>query len=430
MSRTATATKTDTRFQISKPQAAFLQSTAANVVLQGGAGSGKTWAAVMKALVMASQHPGSRGMLVAPSHPQLQQAAIPHLLTIADKLGLLTTWDWHKSNNLITLPNGSEIWLRSADNPAALLGADLSWCVGDEVGLWRKQAYDYLMGRLRQPGYPHQAAFSFTPKGRNWCWEALGIEREGLEIVRATTFANPFLETDYHDRLRREYGEGSMLWQQEVLGEYVAWEGLVYPQFAVDTHVTEPPARGKFAAVIGACDWGWTNPGVLLVLGLGYDDTIYVLDELYEREQPVDWWASQAQRFADQYGVTAWYCDPSAPDNIRMFQVAGLNALPATNAVLPGLQATGGRIAAQTLLVAPGCIETVREIQTYCWRTRPDGTVRADEPEKLNDHAMDALRYGVMGYMAPVETQAIRFVEAQDVLYAFGSDDELGAARL
>jgi hypothetical protein len=80
-----------------------------------------------------------------------------------------------------------------------------------------------------------------------------------------------------------------------------------------------------------------------------------------------------------------------------MFQVAGLNALPATNAVLPGLQATGGRIAARTLLVAPGCIETVREIQTYCWRTRPDGTVRADEPEKLNDHAMDALRYGVMG---------------------------------
>lgn len=395
------------RFQCSAPQGAFLRSVAPNVALQGGAGSGKTWAGVAKALMLALSQPGARGMFVAPSHPQLQQAAMPHLLTLADALALLQTWDWHKANNLIRLPNGSQFWLRSADNPAALLGADLAWCVGDEVGLWKRQAYDYLMGRLRQPGYPHQAAFTFTPKGLGWTHECLGVEREGLEVIRATTLENPFLESDYHERLRREYGEGTQLWRQEVLGEYVAWEGLVYPQFALETHVGAPPGREAFVQLVGAADWGWTNPGVLIVLGLTRDDIVWVLREVYQREQPIEWWAAQAARLTSEFGIRAWHCDPAEPGNIAAMQRAGVpQAQAANNAVLPGLAAVGGRIAAQTLMLAAECVETIREMQSYCWKQRADGTIRADEPEKTNDHAMDALRYGVMGLLKPQLTAA------------------------
>ncbi|NLJ61627.1 MAG: hypothetical protein GX338_11850 [Firmicutes bacterium] len=378
----------------SEAQYEFIVSDAPNVVFQAGAGAGKTWAGVCKALLNARRSPGSRGMFVAPSFPQLQQAVMPHLLTLGGDMGLLTLWDWQKQQNRIVLPNGSEFWLRSADNPAALLGADLAWCVGDEVALWKRQAYDYLMGRLRQPGYPHQAAFTFTPKGRNWCWEVLGVEREGLEIIRASTFTNPFLEDDYHERLRREYGEGTQLWQQEVLGEYVAWEGLVYPQFGVDTHIIEPPA--DIVTAVGGVDWGWTNPGVMLVLGVAADGTFHVLHETYEREQPIEWWAAEAQRLTARYGVSEWHCDPSEPGNIRALKVAGVEAVAANNAVVPGIAAVSARIASRELLLAPQCVETVRELQAYCWKTRPDGTQRKDEPEKHNDHAMDALRYAVM----------------------------------
>lgn len=378
----------------SEAQYEFIVSDAPNVVFQAGAGAGKTWAGVCKALLNARRSPGSRGMFVAPSFPQLQQAVMPHLLTLGGDMGLLTLWDWQKQQNRIVLPNGSEFWLRSADNPAALLGADLAWCVGDEVALWKRQAYDYLMGRLRQPGYAHQAAFTFTPKGRNWCHETLGIERTGLQIIRASTFTNPFLETDYHDRLRREYGEGTQLWQQEVLGEYVAWEGLVYPQFSVDTHIIEPPA--DIVTAVGGVDWGWTNPGVMLVLGVAADGTFHVLHETYEREQPIEWWAAEAQRLTARYGVSEWHCDPSEPGNIRALKVAGVEAVAANNAVVPGIAAASARIASRELLLAPQCVETVRELQAYCWKTRPDGTQRKDEPEKHNDHAMDALRYAVM----------------------------------
>ncbi len=392
----ATMAATTIRLSIpaSKEQQAFCNATEPTVVFQGGAGSGKTWAGVYKAMVLALTHGGSRGMFVAPSFPQMQQAVIPHLMSIAGRFDLLRRWKWNRQQNLIQLPNGSSMWLRSADNPTALLGADLAWCVGDEVGLWKKQAYDFLIGRLRQPGYPHQAAFTFTPKGLNWCHEVLGVPRAGLRVIRATTLLNPFLDTGYYDRLIREYGKDTQLWRQEVLGEYVAWEGLIYPQFSVDTHIIEPPA--DIVTAVGGVDWGWTNPGVMLVLGVAADGTFHVLHETYEREQPIEWWAAEAQRLTARYGVSEWHCDPSEPGNIRALKVAGVEAVAANNAVVPGIAAASARIASRELLLAPQCVETVRELQTYCWKTRPDGTQRKDEPEKHNDHAMDALRYAVM----------------------------------
>jgi phage terminase large subunit len=46
------------------------------------------------------------------------------------------------------------------------------------------------------------------------------------------------------------------------------------------------------------------------------------------------------------------------------------------------------------LTFAPACANTIAEFESYAWRET--GGAMRDEPEKINDHAMDALRYGVM----------------------------------
>ncbi len=405
-------------------QREFLASDAPNVVFQGGAGSGKTWTGVLKCLLLALGNPGSRGMFVAPSHPQLEQAVMPHLLALADTVGLLATWQWNRAKNIITLPNESVFFLRSATDPGSLLGADLAWAVGDEVALWKQDAYRYLMGRLRQPGYPHQAAFTFTPKGRNWAWDTLGTPREGLHIVKVTTFDNPYLERDFHERLHREYGEGSQFWRQEVQGEYVAWEGLVYPQFDVERHVADPPPGTHFIRVLLGVDWGWTNPGVILVLGMDPHGNLWVLDETYETERDLSWWGNEAIRIMQRWGATSAYCDPSEPGNIAGLQSLGIAAYPANNAVIPGITDVGSRITGGHLYVAPHCTHLIAEIGMYCWKSRADGTIRRDEPEKQHDHAMDALRYGTLGFW----DQPPQVVTIEDLLPGF-TPRRIGAAR-
>jgi PBSX family phage terminase large subunit len=381
-------------------QARFLASTASNVIFQGGARSGKTWAGVLKALLMLCEHPGVWGMYIAPTYKQLQQAAEPHFLALGYKLGLTGQWQWNRQEGRITHPNGGVLLLRSAENPEALLGATLGWAVCDEVGLWRKQAYDYLQDRLSDPRGPRQAYFTFTPKGTaHWSYKVLGVERDGIEIIRTSTGRNPTLPADYHERLRREHGEGTQWWRQEVLGEYVAWEGQVYPQFDEARHVREAPDREQFVWVIGGIDWGWTNPGVMLVMGLDENNVAWVVDEVYEREKSIEWWAETGQRLQERWGVEYWFADPSQPANIAALAQKGLAVRRANNEILPGIMAVASRFANDQLFLAPKATNTAAEILTYCWKQRNDGTVRFDEPEDLNNHACDTIRYEVMGLL-------------------------------
>ena len=68
---------------------------APTVAMIGGAGSGKTLAGVLWALKRACEWPGSRGMIVSASHPQMEQAVMPHLIEVAYKSGLLAAWEWN-----------------------------------------------------------------------------------------------------------------------------------------------------------------------------------------------------------------------------------------------------------------------------------------------------------------------------------------------
>jgi len=397
-------------------QREFLLSKAPNVVFQGGARSGKTWAGCLKALLMLRQYPGVWGMYVSPTYKQLQQAAMPHLLKLADKLDMIRHWSFNKSEGIISIPGGGTMLLRSAEDPAALLGATLGWAVGDEVALWRKQSYDFLQDRLSDPEGPRQAFFTFTPKGRNWAYEILGIPRDGLQIIHATTHDNWTLPDDYHQRLKTEHGEGTRYWQQEVLGEYVSWEGLVYQAFSIETHVKPLPADVQVVRTVLAVDWGWSNPGVMLPVQLLADGTVHVPDESYGRERPLEAWAEEARRLGGRYGVDVATCDPSDPANIAHLQRAGIRARKANNEVLPGITAVAGLLSTLRLTVDPSCENLIRELGMYSYKQRPDGTVRPDEPDKVDDHACDALRYGVMELLARPLADSVVLVQPKTPL--------------
>ena len=398
---TATTATTDVRIQAFAAQGAFIESAAETVVFQGGAGSGKTRAGALKTVLRCLTDAGSRGMIVGATFPSLRQAIIPALDEVFAQFGAAADHEHNKSESSFIFPNGTTVWLRSADNPGSLLGADLAWVWGDEVGLWKRDAYSYLTGRLRQPNFKHQAWYTYTPKGRNWAFDVLGQPREGLEIVKVTSGDNVFVGADFLQRLRREYGEGSAIWRQEVLGEFVAFEGLVYPGFDASRDVQEPPGDQRWATVIAGADWGWENPGVILVLGMDSAGAVWVLDEAVVQHRPIHEWAAEARRLAVTWGIREFYADPSEPANVQAFRSAQVPTQAAKNDVLPGIAAVNGLVQSGQLRVRPHCANTVNEITTYSWKRRPDGTARADEPDKVGDHCMDALRYGVMALLRP-----------------------------
>jgi PBSX family phage terminase large subunit len=398
--------------QLSRPQAEFMASDAPTVVLQGGAGSGKTYVSALRRPMRCMANPGLKAMYASSSFPQLAQAFIPHFEDALQTLGLMQVVKWNRSENHIVFPNGSQLWLRSQDRPDSLFGADLGEADIDEAGLWKRRSWDIMQGRLRQPGFSHQLAVTYTPKGAwHWSCKDLAAGNPGVHVIRCASFDNPFIGADHVERMERAYGKGSPLYRQEVLGEFVAYEGLVYSMFNHAEHVMDvAPKRHEFWRVVGGIDWGVSSPGCMLVIGETPHGVAYVLDEVYGSGRvtsghPGHDWLSVAAALDKKWNVQRWFADPEDKTAIENFRRArGRGELrgyvhKAVNDVVPGIHVVMGRLSSKRLLfVEDACPRTLEEVGQYHWAEASDGTAKQDQnPSKEFDHAMDALRYACMG---------------------------------
>ena len=95
----------------------------------------------------------------------------------------------------------------------------------------------------------------------------------------------------------------------------------------------------------------------------------------------------------------AVYVDPSAAGYIDDLRRMGYRVKKANNDVLEGI----GRVTdvlAHGFTIDPSCVNTIAEFESYRY---PEGGKQdhIDKPLKENDHALDALRYAIMGEAAP-----------------------------
>ena len=184
---------------------------------------------------------------------------------------------------------------------------------------------------------------------------------------------------------------------------YDAGEGLVYP-FDDQFHVREPPERWTMREFLVGMDHGWVDAGVMLRIGIqghGRDAVAWVLEEHYDSEVPNHVWDERAKAWND----AKFWPDPSRPDRINDLKRVGCRCGDTDNDILGGIarvadllfrrQSESGVDWAR-LYVAPGCVNTIREFGLYRRKKHQDGSFDED-PEDKNNHAMDALRYAMVG---------------------------------
>ena len=352
----------------------------------GGIGSGKSYAGNVKAFLRASERK-TLGMVTAPTYRMLQDATLRTFMDVTR--GFVRTWS--KSDMTATLVNGSEVLFRSADNPETLRGPNLFWWFGDEASLYDKSVWLIMIGRLRADGGAGEAWLATTPKGRNWLYERQGE----IAVFRAKTRDNPYLSDEFVSSLEAAYS-GSFA-RQELEGEFVSFEGLVYEDFDRGRHVTDK--AGPFVRTLIGVDEGYTNPAVLLPVGVDNDGRAHVVDEFYKRRVLQGDVVAEARRMNEVYQPDVFVVDPSAAGLIAEMRSVGLRVNEATNDVMPGIQAVKARLATAgdgrpRLTVGPACANLLAEFESYVWKEGRAGM--KDEPEKVNDHALDALRYVVM----------------------------------
>lgn len=390
-----------TPIQLYGAQHDFVFSTAHYAAFVAGIGSGKSYAGAVRATMASMGHIGNEsiptpnlGIVTAPTYSILRDASFRSFMDVADEY----VADVNRSNFIVTMVNGSEVLFRTASDPEKMRGPNAAWWWGDEAAMYDPRVWRIMIGRLRQFGRRGYAWPTTTPHGRNWLYqEFIAQRREDYAVFTASTRHNPFVDDAFVRSLEESYA-GDFA-RQELDAEFVAFEGLVYLEFQRDVHVTTTLPE-RFTRTIAGVDWGYANPGVILVFGVDYDGRLWLIHEAYERQKRIEEWASLARQLRDTYQIEAFFCDPAEPDYLKAFEKAGCDVQRATNDVMPGIQEVKSTLVVRGngkpgLFVYADALNTIAEFEQYQWLEARDGI--RDQPRKMNDHAMDALRYAILG---------------------------------
>lgn len=285
-------------------------------------------------------------------------------------------------------------------------------CAGayvDEITIIPESFFTQLLGRMSVPG---AQLFGTTNPDSSGHWLRrdflLRAAEMSLKSFHFTLDDNPSLTPEFLASIKAEF---TGLWYRRfILGEWCAAEGAIYDQFDYQKHVvTTCPVIVTWLCV--SIDYGTSNPTDMLLLGIGADRKIYVVSEyrwdakerhrqLTDAEQAVklkQWLASVRFPGSQLYGVRPdrVILDPSAASLRAQLFTDGWSPHLAENDVLNGIRTVSSLLSTGRLLIHDSCVHLIEEMQSYSW----DETAQVkglDQPIKQDDHAVDALRYGVM----------------------------------
>lgn len=313
---------------------------------------------------------------------------------------------------VVTFANDSRIEIKGADNEDSLRGVALDGVVLDEYAFMKQRVFERII-RPTLADRKGWAIFIGTPYGYNHFYDLYKKELENPKDYKSWKFRsvdNPFLDPLEIENARAT--SDPAVFAQEWEADFRMFKGLIYKDFFHDVHVQEK-AISLGSTFYRCMDFGASNPTTCLWIEVDRDDNIYVFDEYYEPGHSIDYHAGMVKAKYPELDIRATFGDPSALQEHIDYAHWQLYITPATRQftsdkgtseswVKLGISKISEylRIDPVTkkpkLLISPACKNLIREFQGYEWDELRGITI--DKPKKVDDHALDALRYFFSSY--------------------------------
>lgn len=376
-----------------------------SVVVFGGRRVGKTQTGVLALLESATRTVGLYWWIGlswrSASLKRAWRLLKYYVRRIYKALGLEVGRAIRESDKELTLPNGSSIWLRSAERPDSLAGEAVRGAVVDEFSLmselvWTEYLEAALMDKL---GW---VLFIGVPKGQNWAahlWYT-AHDRPGWKALRWRSADNPNMSAERLADIRAHNTE--RIWRQEYEADILADGGAVFRN--LDTACVLRPAEPYRSTFVMGVDWGRSNDYTVLS----------ILDMKTRRQVALDrfnqiGWSLQRGRLRAAFErwkpalIVAEENSIGGP-NIEALQLEGLPVVPfqTTAATKPPLvEALALALEQGSLMLLDDPVQR-GELSAYELRRLPSGHYRYDAPDGLHDDTVIALALAWHGLDVPV----------------------------
>ena len=254
------------------PQREILDSPARFKVVAAGRRFGKSYASIA-ALAKHARFPNKKCLYIAPSYRMGKQ------IIYDDLLPFLRERNWLKKVNVseltFTLVNGSQIMIRSADNPDSIRGIGVDFVVIDEAAdipklddTWKAVIRPTLSDR------EGHALIIGSPKGRNFFYDMYNTVGSEWQSWQFTTLAGGNVSAEEIESAKKDLDERTF--RQEYMAEWIDFQGLIYYNFS-DDNILEMQPPSQFLLEIGL-DFN-VSPCVA-VLGFKHAGGLHIFDEV------------------------------------------------------------------------------------------------------------------------------------------------------
>ena len=390
--------------QINRAYKPFLEAFNRFAILYGGAGSGKSHVVAQKILIRISSEKNARILVVRKVARTLRSSVFQMFRDLIAEEELLHKFKINKSDMTIEcIDTGSQLLFYGLDDVEKLksiAGITSVWV--EEASEILQDDLDQLNLRLRvlRDDVYMQIILTFNPiSAEHWIKKKFfdaGVEDT---YIQKTTFKdNRFLPKQYLKVFEDLKETNKTFYKIYALGEWGTLKGLVYENYGTIDNMPK-----YFEKEYIGLDFGFNHP--FSIVHTMIDGTnIYVDEIVYE----TGWENKKVIEFiSNKY---SWiknkkiFADSARPDLINEWKNNGYNIDKANKSVFAGINT----VKSFNIFVTSRSTNIIRELNLYSWKDDRDGNT-LDEPIKLNDDALDALRYSLTNYIKKAgETKSFR----------------------
>lgn len=359
-------------------------------VVQGGTSAGKTFSIIPILIAHAQKNPMREISIVSESVPHLRRGCIKDFVKIMTLMGRYEDHRFNKGNLKYTFSNGSYIEFFSSDQPDKLRGSRRTDLYVNEANNVPFEAYNQLA--IRTSG---TIWIDYNPVMPFWAHSEV-LTDEDSDLIILTYKDNEALQDTIVTELesKRKKALTSKYWANwcrvYLDGEVGTLEGACIPDYK---QIDIIPNEARLISV--GLDFGYTNDPSSMINIYEWNGS-YIFDEVFYRTNMRNTHIADEIKSQNYSHDVYVYADQAEPKSIDELKYQGLKVEPCIkgrDSIVYGIEV----INQNEIYITNRSKNLIKELQGYVWSKDKEGN-SLNKPQG-DDHAIDAMRYGLVTYL-------------------------------
>jgi len=352
------------------------------IINEGSSRSSKTYSICQLFFMKMCQEKGKVFTIVRKTLPALKATAYKDFIEILQKANAYNSAS-HNKSDLTYVFKSNEIEFISVDDYKKVKGRKRDYLFCNEANELSYDDFTQLAIRTTKQIY-----MDYNPSHDQFHWIEEKVKtRNDVAVLHSTYKDNPFNTKEVINEIERLKEADPNLWRVYGLGLMGLAVSRIYNHFQLCDEMPE-----NYIEKFYGLDFGFNHPTAMVEVR-ETDDAFYVDELIYQSG-----WVNSV--LIENLGILKIdrnkyiFADNEDKNRIEEIKRAGYNVHHSNKDVSKGIDT----VKSKKVFITKRSINLLKESRGYSWKTTSDGKI-LDEPVKINDDAVDALRYAIHTYI-------------------------------